>query len=46
MRGSHRTFAHPTKPGRFVIAGHPSKYLPRGTWAGIMRGAGLGKREA
>ncbi len=45
MRGSHRIFAHPTKRGRFVIAGHPSKDLPRGTWAGIMGDAGLGKRE-
>ena len=46
-RGSHRQFRHPNKPGTVTIAGKLSDDLPRGTWASIMRQAGLkGKGEA
>jgi predicted RNA binding protein YcfA (HicA-like mRNA interferase family) len=40
-RGSHRHYAHPTKPGIVTIAGHPSKDLAPGTWASILKQAGL-----
>ena len=40
MRGSHRVFVHPVKPGNVVIAGHPRKDLPVGTWLQIMKKAG------
>ena len=41
MRGSHRQYKHPTKPGTVTIAGHPSKDVPPGLWQSIMRQAGL-----
>ncbi len=41
MRGSHRMFPHPTKPGEVVIPGHPSKDLRVKTWRSILRQAGL-----
>ncbi|MEV6526324.1 type II toxin-antitoxin system HicA family toxin [Longispora sp. NPDC051575] len=44
-KGSHRQYAHPTKPGRVTIAGKPSKDLPPGTEASILKQAGL-KRGA
>ena len=40
-RGSHRQFRHPNKPGTVTIAGKLSDDLPRGTWASIMKQAGL-----
>ena len=40
-RGSHRVYKHPTKPGRVVIAGRPSKDLATGTWENILKQAGL-----
>lgn len=41
IRGSHRIYEHPDKPGIVVIAGHPSNDLPQGTWHNILRQAGL-----
>jgi predicted RNA binding protein YcfA (HicA-like mRNA interferase family) len=40
-RGSHRQYKHPVKRGRVTIAGHLSTDVPPGTWASIMRQAGL-----
>jgi predicted RNA binding protein YcfA (HicA-like mRNA interferase family) len=44
-RGSHRQFHHPVKRGTVSIPGHPGETLPKGTWVGIMRQAGLRGRE-
>ena len=40
-RGSHRQYRHPDKPGTVTIAGKPGDELPRGTWASVMKQAGL-----
>ncbi|MGH9175432.1 MAG: type II toxin-antitoxin system HicA family toxin [Vicinamibacterales bacterium] len=41
IRGDHRQFKHPDKPGRRVtIAGHPNSDLPAGTWNSVRRQAG------
>ena len=40
-RGSHRVYKHPLKQGIVVIAGQPGDDAPKGTWANIMRQAGL-----
>ena len=41
MKGSHRIFKHPEKPGTVTIAGHPGEDVPKGTWGNILRQAGL-----
>jgi predicted RNA binding protein YcfA (HicA-like mRNA interferase family) len=41
IRGSHRQFKHPTKPGRVTVAGKLSRDLPPKTQASILRQAGL-----
>lgn len=41
QRGSHRQYAHPTKPGRVTVAGKPNLDVPKGTAANILRQAGL-----
>ena len=41
MRGSHRQFKHPAKPGRVTIAGKLSDDLAPGTFASILKQAGL-----
>lgn len=41
MKGDHRIYKHPVKPGIAVIAGAPSKDLAEGTWQAIVRQAGL-----
>ncbi|MXW87705.1 MAG: type II toxin-antitoxin system HicA family toxin [Boseongicola sp. SB0673_bin_14] len=43
MRGSHRQYRHPGKPGTVTIAGKASDDLPPGTWASIMKQAGMTK---
>jgi len=40
-RGSHRQYRHPDKPGTVTIAGKLGDDLTRGTWASIMKQAGL-----
>ncbi|MCY4188540.1 MAG: type II toxin-antitoxin system HicA family toxin [Bryobacterales bacterium] len=40
-KGSHRQYRHPYKPGTVTIAGKPSDDLTRGTWASILKQAGL-----
>jgi predicted RNA binding protein YcfA (HicA-like mRNA interferase family) len=39
-KGSHRHFAHPTKPG-IVTVPHPKKDLPIGTLQSIARQSGV-----
>ena len=41
IRGSHRQYKHPTKPGRVTIAGKPSDDLAPGTRNSIMKQAAL-----
>lgn len=43
MRGSHRQFKHPTKPGRVTVHGKPSDTIAPGTLNSIMRQSGLKK---
>jgi predicted RNA binding protein YcfA (HicA-like mRNA interferase family) len=43
VRGSHRHYHHPTKPGIVTIAGHPSEELHPKTAASILKQAGLRK---
>ncbi len=40
-RGSHRQFAHPTKPGRVTVAGKDSDDLAPGTLNSILKQAGM-----
>lgn len=44
VEGSHHHFKHSTKPGKIQVP-HPKKDLPFGTARGIMRDAGLLKKE-
>lgn len=44
IRGSHRQYVHPTKPGKVTVAGKASVTLPKGTAASILRQAGLKSR--
>ena len=46
MRGSHRQFKNPNKPGTVTVAGKPSLDVPPGTLSSILKQAGLNKREA
>ena len=39
--GSHRQCRHPDQSGTVTIAGKPGDDLPRGTWASVMKQAGL-----
>ena len=39
--GSHCQYHHPEKPGTVTIAGRLGSDVPPGTWASIMRQAGL-----
>ena len=41
VRGSHRQFKHPTKPGRVTVAGKLSDDLAPGTLNSILKQAGL-----
>jgi predicted RNA binding protein YcfA (HicA-like mRNA interferase family) len=41
IRGSHRHFKHPKKPGIVTIAGHPGIDIPKGTLNSILKQAGL-----
>ncbi len=40
MRGSHRQYKHPTKPGRVTLP-HPKRDLPKGTVASVFRQMGI-----
>ncbi|HUP03413.1 MAG TPA: type II toxin-antitoxin system HicA family toxin [Bryobacteraceae bacterium] len=41
QEGSHRQFAHPSKPGKVTVAGHPSAELDPKTKKSILKQAGL-----
>lgn len=43
VRGSHRQYKHPSKPGRVTISGKPSDDLAPGTRNSILKQAGLKK---
>lgn len=43
MRGSHRQYKHPLKPGRVTIAGHANDTLAPGTVNSILKQASLDK---
>jgi len=45
IRGSHRQFKHPRKPGRVTIAGKPSDDLAPGTLHSILKQAGLKEKR-
>ena len=44
IKGSHRQYKHPTKPGRVTVPGKPSKVLPIGTERSILKQAGIDRR--
>jgi len=46
MKGSHRHFVHPGRPGLVTIAGKPSADLATGTWRAILRQAGIDPKDA
>jgi predicted RNA binding protein YcfA (HicA-like mRNA interferase family) len=41
IKGSHRQYKHPTKPGRVTIAGHSGDDLAPGTLNSILKQAQL-----
>ena len=43
--GDHRQYKHPAKRGRVTIAGHPSKEVPLGALASILKQAQLPRRK-
>jgi predicted RNA binding protein YcfA (HicA-like mRNA interferase family) len=46
VRGSHRQFGHPSRPGTVTVAGKPSADLAPGTWQAILRQAGLNEKRS
>jgi predicted RNA binding protein YcfA (HicA-like mRNA interferase family) len=46
QRGSHRQYAHPTKPGVVTVSGSPSSDLHPKTLASILRQTGLEREES
>lgn len=43
IKGSHRHYSHPSKPGLVTVAGKPSSTLKPDTQWSILRQAGLDK---
>lgn len=43
IRGSHRQFRHPSKPGTVTVAGKPNVDVPPGTLNSVLKQAGLKK---
>ncbi|MFO1010621.1 MAG: type II toxin-antitoxin system HicA family toxin [Planctomycetota bacterium] len=41
VRGSHRQFHHPNRPGTVTVSGHLGDTMPRGTHQSVLRQAGL-----
>ena len=41
VRGSHRQYKHPTKPGRVTVAGNMNDDLAPGTLNSILKQSGL-----
>jgi predicted RNA binding protein YcfA (HicA-like mRNA interferase family) len=46
VRGSHRQYKHPIKPGRATVAGKPSATLHPRTEQSILKQAGLDRRTS
>ena len=46
VRGSHRQYIHPARPGKVTIAGKPSATLRPDTEASILKQAGLKRRPS
>ena len=40
IKGSHRQYKHPSKPGKVTVAGKPSLDIPPGTLNSILKQAG------
>lgn len=45
IKGDHRQFKHPAKPGRVTVAGHPSIDIPPGTLISIYKQAQIPRRK-
>ena len=45
MRGCHRQYKHPHKPGRVTIAGHPRDDVAPGTLNSILKQVALKERK-
>jgi predicted RNA binding protein YcfA (HicA-like mRNA interferase family) len=45
VKGSHRQYRHPTKPGTVTVAGKPSDTLHPRTETSILNQAGLKRRS-
>jgi predicted RNA binding protein YcfA (HicA-like mRNA interferase family) len=45
MRGDHRQYTHPTKPGLVTIAGNRNRDVPPGTLRNILGQAGLTRSD-
>ncbi|MBI2922794.1 MAG: type II toxin-antitoxin system HicA family toxin [Planctomycetes bacterium] len=45
VRGSHRQFCHPQKPGVITVPGNSGDELAPGTLNSILKSAGLKKRK-
>jgi len=45
MKGSHRQFRHPDRPGTVTIAGNTNADIPPGTLSSVLKQAGLSKEE-
>ena len=41
VKGSHRQYKHPSKPGRVTIPGHMGDELAIGTYKSVLKQAGL-----
>ncbi|MCY3609754.1 MAG: type II toxin-antitoxin system HicA family toxin [Acidimicrobiaceae bacterium] len=46
IRGSHRQFVHPHKPGKVTIPGKLGSEIAPGTWKNILRQAGIAGRSS
>lgn len=45
LRGSHRQFRHPVKPGRVTVSGKSSADIPIGTLKSALKQAGLLRKD-
>jgi predicted RNA binding protein YcfA (HicA-like mRNA interferase family) len=45
IKGSHRQYKHPSKPGRVTIAGHPSDEMAPGTLNSVLIQAQLAQKR-
>jgi predicted RNA binding protein YcfA (HicA-like mRNA interferase family) len=45
IRGSHRQYKHPDRPGRVTVAGKPSDDLAPGTLNSILKQAGMKEKR-